>query len=252
MENKHPQPFVSIITVVFNGELTLERTILSIMALEYDALEYIVVDGDSSDGTKDIIKRYSKSISRWISEPDKGLYDAMNKGLAIAKGDYVWFLNAGDEVARPGLLKHIFDLCSDADVYYGDTMIVDFEGREIGGRRLTPPETLTWRDFRKGMLVSHQSIIISTKVAGFYDLSYRFSADFDWVLRALKKANKIVYGRMIFSRFLDGGLTKRNILPGLKERFLIMTKHYGFFSTLFNHLPIALKFIIYLIRNRRF
>ena len=131
-------------------------------------------------------------------------------------------------------------------------MIVDFEGKEIGGRRLTPPETLTWRDFRKGMLVSHQSIIISTKVAGFYDLSYRFSADFDWVLRALKKANKIVYGRMIFSRFLDGGLTKRNILPGLKERFLIMTKHYGFFSTLFNHLPIALKFIIYLIRNRRF
>ncbi|NLX71870.1 MAG: glycosyltransferase, partial [Bacteroidales bacterium] len=114
MQNKHPQPLVSIITVVYNGELTLERTILSIMALKYDALEYIVVDGDSSDGTKDIIKRYSKSISRLISEPDKGLYDAMNKGLAIAKGEYVWFLNAGDEVARPELLKHIFDLCSDA------------------------------------------------------------------------------------------------------------------------------------------
>ena len=251
--NSDPQlPKVSIITVVFNARSTLERTILSVQALDYPHVEYIVVDGGSTDGTLELIHRYKDQINQWISEPDKGLYDAMNKGLKLASGDYVWFINAGDEVAAPQVLTRLFERTPGADIYYGDTMIVDMEGREIGHRRLSPPEHLTWRDFRKGMLVSHQSVLVSRQLARPYDLRYRFSADYDWVLTALKKAKHVVNGQMVLSRFLDGGLTKNNIIPGLKERFGIMRKNYGFLVTVFHHIPITCRFIRYLLINRRF
>lgn len=245
-------PRVSIITVVYNGEATLERTILSVKSLNYSNLEYIIIDGASKDGTLDIVERHEEVVSRLISEPDKGLYDAMNKGLDLASGDYVWFINSGDEVADPELLNRIFGINSSADIYYGDTLIVDNNGEEIGHRRLSPPENLTWLDFRKGMLVSHQSIIVARRIAEHYDLQYRFSADFDWVLKALRKAERIVNGKAVFSRFLDGGLTKSNILPGLKERFSIMVRNYGFITTLLSHIPIGLKFLYFLIRYKRF
>ncbi len=251
--NSHPQlPKVSIITVVFNARATLERTIQSIQRLDYPLVEYIVVDGGSTDGTLQLIHQYEEQIDQWISEPDKGLYDAMNKGLRMATGDYVWFINAGDEVAAPEVLTRLFERACGADIYYGDTMIVDLEGNEIGHRRLSPPVNLTWKDFRRGMLVSHQSVLVARHLASPYDLRYRFSADYDWVLSALKRAKQVVNGHMVLSRFLDGGLTKKNILPGLKERFNIMIKNFGFFSTIFHHIPITCKFICYLLLNRRF
>ncbi len=245
-------PRVSIITVVYNGEATLERTILSVKTLNYPNLEYIVVDGASKDGTLDIIEKFKDVVSMVISEPDKGLYDAMNKGLDLATGDYLWFVNSGDEVAEPELLNRIFGIEESADIYYGDTIIVDNNGKEVGRRRLTPPENLSWRDFRMGMLVSHQSVIVARRIAEHYDLQYRFSADFDWVLKALRKSEKIVNGQAVFSRFLDGGLTKSNIVPGLKERFSIMVKNYGLLATLLNHIPIGVKFLFFLIRHKRF
>jgi glycosyltransferase involved in cell wall biosynthesis len=114
-------PRVSIVTVVYNGEATLERTILSVKSLNYSNLEYIIIDGASKDGTLDIVERHKEVVSRLISEPDKGLYDAMNKGLDLASGDYVWFINSGDEVADPELLNRIFGINSSADIYYGAT-----------------------------------------------------------------------------------------------------------------------------------
>lgn len=252
MTNPLQHPKVSIITVVFNARATLERTILSVSALDYPNVEYIVVDGGSTDGTLDIIHRHKAQIHQWISEPDKGLYDAMNKGLKLATGDYVWFINAGDEVAAPQVLTRLFERSAGADIYYGDTMIVDLDGKEIGQRRLSPPKALKWTDFQRGMLVSHQSVLVARALAGPYDLKYRFSADYDWVLAALKKAGEVVNGQMVLSRFLDGGLTKKNILPGLKERFTIMRKNYGFLATIFHHIPISCRFLRYLLINRRF
>jgi len=245
-------PKVTIITVVFNAKETLERTILSVKGLDYINVEYIIVDGGSSDGTLEIIDKYKAIITRWVSEPDNGLYDAMNKGLKLAEGDFVWFVNAGDEVAAPDVLNRLFDLSSNADIYYGDTVIVDDQGCEIGQRRLSPPENLNWKDFRRGMLVSHQSIIVAKDLADYYDLSYRFSADYAWVLNALRKAKLIVNGHLVLSRFLDGGLTKNNIIPGLKERFRIMIKNYGLLATLFYHIPIAYRFLRFYIINKRY
>ncbi|WP_291855756.1 glycosyltransferase family 2 protein [Marinilabilia sp.] len=246
------KPKISIITVVFNGAEALLHTLKSIASLTYSNIEYVIVDGGSTDGTVDIIRQNESIISRWVSEPDKGLYDAMNKGMNLATGDYFWFVNAGDEPASPEVLNDLFSEGHSADVYYGETLLINPDGSEIGLRRLSPPEKLNWRHFRRGMLVSHQSFIASRKVAKEYDLRYKFSADFDWCLHALRNASKINNTHKVLCRFREGGLTKQNILPGLRERFRIMVKNYGLISAIFAHFVIAPKFLWYWARNKRF
>jgi glycosyltransferase involved in cell wall biosynthesis len=247
-------PKISIITIVYNGVSTIEKTIRSIAAQSYKNIEYIVVDGGSNDGTMDIVKNYPESVSKWISEPDSGIYDAMNKGIALSSGDYLWFINSGDEVYAPDTMERIFNSNNSPfhDVYYGDTVMIDSTGKEIGSRRLTPPSSLSWRDFRNGMLVSHQSIIVSKKVAPMYNTQYKFSADFEWCLIAMRKADRVINTHQILSRFLDGGITKQNIAAGLKERFKIMSRHFGFTPTLFRHIAIGSRFLLFLVKNRRF
>lgn len=245
-------PVVSIITIVYNGAETIEKTIKSVAALSYPHVEYIVVDGGSKDGTVDLIQKYPSHIARWISEPDKGLYDAMNKGIDLATGQYLWFINSGDEAASPDILNQIFAQCADADVYYGNTMLIDANGQELGQRRLTPPEHLTWKDFKNGMRVSHQSFICKKSLAPKYNLAYRFSADYEWCLLILKKAQSICNTHLTISRFLEGGLTKKNIVPGLKERFRIMRQHFGLITTLLTHIPLGLKLVWFIIRHKRF
>ncbi|WP_462319294.1 glycosyltransferase family 2 protein [Marinilabilia sp.] len=245
-------PKISIITVVFNDARNLASTIQSVRKLTYPNVEYIVVDGGSADGSVEIIKENAEFISQWISEPDRGLYDAMNKGLDMATGDYLWFVNAGDEPGASGILERVFNSGNRADIYYGNTMLIDDDGREIGLRRLSPPEKLNWRHFRHGMMVSHQSFIPSRKVIKKYDLRFKFSADYDWCLYALKMASDIRNTHMVLSHFREGGLTKQNIIPGLKERFRIMVENFGLISTLAAHFVIAPKFFYFWIKNKRF
>lgn len=245
-------PVVSVITVVYNGANTLERTIKSILSQTYPFVEFIVVDGASNDGTLDLIENYASGISKWISEPDSGLYDAMNKGLAMASGDFVWFINSGDEIAGPDVLESIFSGNTDADIFYGETIVVNNEGKVLGNRRLKPPANLTWKHFKRGMLVSHQSVIIRKSICDNYDTRFRFSSDYKWVLSALIKSTKNINTQMVLSRFLEGGLTRKNIVPGLKERFRIMSDAFGFFSTLLSHIPIGVRFVLYYVKNKRF
>lgn len=283
-------PVISVITVVYNGLSLIEKTIRSIVSQTYPNIEYIVIDGGSTDGTVEILKLYEDRISYWISEPDRGIYDAMNKGLAAATSDYVWFMNAGDLIYSDDTTEKIFGSvrgdgsvgvdglvgvdgsgisltqASRAAIYYGDTMIVDPEYREVGLRRLRPPENLTWKSFSRGMLVCHQAIIVSRTIAGEFDPRYRHSADFDWVVRALMKAEVMVPPRLqsggkaevivnthlILCAFLDGGHSKQNIGISLRERFDSMVRHYGWVPTMIRHVPIAIKFVWYYLRNKRF
>ena len=104
------RPTFSIITITFNAVHWIEQTILNVLGQSYPNIEYIIIDGGSTDGTVDIIKRYESSITYWVSEPDKGIYDAMNKGLKQATGDYVWFVNAGDSLSSLGILQEIVSL----------------------------------------------------------------------------------------------------------------------------------------------
>ena len=246
------RPIISIITVVFNSESLIENTIKSIINQSYYNIEYIVIDGDSTDNTLSIIQKYDEFIDLWISEADSGLYDAMNKGLKQATGDYVWFINSGDLIYSNAILSQIFGTKKQlADIYYGETKIIDSNGKTIGMRRHKAPKQLTANSFKKGMQVSHQSIIIKKKLTKQYNTAYKYSSDFDWVLSALTKTDKIKNTKLILSKFLDGGQTSRTMLPGLKERFKIMIHYFGFLSTIYEHFLMLFKLTFYYIKNKR-
>jgi len=235
----------SIITVTYNASPRLERTIQSIISQSYPDIEYIIIDGSSTDGTLYLIKKYQSVITRCISEPDKGLYDAMNKGLKIASGDYVWFINAGDKLYSETTVREIVDLLENEnlpDIIYGETEIIDIQGDSLGMRRLKAPKNLSWKSFRMGMLVCHQSFLVKRSIAELYDLHYRFAADFDWCIRCLKKANTVFNTHLILSQFLEAGLSADYRKEALKERYRIMCENYGKFPTQIRHLWFALRF----------
>ena len=244
----------SIITVTYNASKWLERTIQSIISQSYPNIEYIIVDGNSTDGTVEIITNYELRITnyessnvclKWISEPDKGLYDAMNKGLNLASGDYVWFINAGDALNSSDTVQKIVNTISAGnlpDIIYGETQIVDEYGNPLAMRRLKAPEKLTWKSFNMGMLVCHQSFIVKRAIADQYDMKYRFTADYDWCIRCMKKAKTIFNTHLILARFLEAGISAANRKESLKERYRIMCENYGKFPTQIRHIWFAIRF----------
>ena len=244
---------ISIITVVYNSEKYIRRTIESIVGQDYPGVEYIVIDGKSKDTTMQIVNEYRDRIAVVVSEPDKGLYDAMNKGLRLATGSYVLYINSGDALSSPTLLSDIFNnVPADSDVIYGDTQITDEDGNILHNRRHRPPEQLTWRDYKRGMLVCHQSFIAKRTLCDEYDTIYRYAADFDWCLNILLKSRVVTnYGKDI-SLFMDGGQTKRTIVPGLKERYRIMCKYYGKAKATFWNFILGVKFGWWMIWHKWF
>jgi glycosyltransferase involved in cell wall biosynthesis len=242
-------PKISIITVVYNAHELIGRTILSVLSQTWVNIEYIIIDGGSSDGTLEIAQKYSSRIALIHSGKDNGIYDAMNKGLKDATGDYVLFLNAGDTFYSPDVISKVFAL-GEADVYYGNTAVADNKGNLIGDRRLAPPDQLNWKSLRFGMCVSHQSFIARRKLCEPYDLNYAIASDIDWVIRVLKKAGRIVNVKGYISKFLEGGVSNKKRKRALGERFRIMSRHYGFFPTLFNHLYILLRYPFHRVTRR--
>ncbi len=218
-------PKLTVITVVFNDKKHIEKTIKSVLNQTFKDIEYWIIDGASTDGTLEIIKKYDTQLN-YLSEPDRGIYDAMNKGLERATGQYVIFLNSGDEFYDNQVLERVFSL-PEADVYYGDSVIVDEQGEVLGLRRLRPPRQLTWKSLAKGMLVLHQAFIARRELCPHYDLKYKHAADFDWVIKVLKQSKKIVNTNMILVKFLAGGHSSKHIAASLKERFDILRRHYG-------------------------
>ena len=236
----HPHPKFSIITVTYQAGKVLEDTIQSVIFQTYRNVEYIIVDGGSTDNTLDIVKKYQDRISIVVSEPDKGLYDAMNKGIRLATGDYICFLNAGDELHENETLQRMVVTLKGKeipDVIYGETAIVDEEGHFLHMRRLQAPDVLHWKSFKEGMLVCHQAFFARRELAlkHPYDLQYRFSADFDWCIRIMKDAKYLHNTRITLIDYLNEGMTTRNHKASLKERFRIMAKHYGWVSTVMHH-----------------
>jgi len=245
------QPTLSVITIVYNNVRDIERTMLSVLNQTYSNIEYIVVDGLSTDGTIEVINRYKSRIAKLISEKDEGIYDAMNKGLASAAGDYVLFMNSGDEFYANDTVAGVFASAPYADIYYGETEMIDDEGQSLGQRRHKAPKALTWRSFRYGMSVSHQAICIRRSLTEPYDRKYQLSADIDWILRAVKKAKKIVNVNQYVAKYLVGGMSKTKHRQSLMERFDIMRRYYGLVPTVFNHMLIAFNLGWYWLWNRR-
>lgn len=246
MHNTHLHPKFSIITVTYNAAQVLEDTIQSVITQTYKGVEYIIIDGGSKDGTLDIINRYKTHIHTVISEPDKGLYDAMNKGIRVATGNYICFLNAGDALHEDDtLLLMVHSITGEVlpDVLYGETQLVDEEGHFVRMRRLSAPEQLTWKSFQKGMLVCHQAFFARRELVEPYDLHYRFSADFDWCIRIMKKSHNLHNTHLTLIDYLNEGMTTRNHKASLKERFHIMCKHYGYVSTVLHHIGFVFRLL---------
>lgn len=244
MHNNRPTPKFSIITVTYNAGKVLEDTIQSVISQTYHHWEYILIDGASKDNTMDIVNLYKSRIHHIVSEPDKGLYDAMNKGMKLATGDYICFLNAGDCFYEDDtLLKmvHSIDGYKLPDILYGETAIVNAQGHFLHMRRLSVPEKLTWKSFKQGMRVCHQAFFVHHNLLEPYNLDYRFSADFDWCIRMMKKATLLHNTHQILIDYLDEGLTTKNHKASLMERYHIMCHYYGWFSTVLHHIWFVLR-----------
>lgn len=193
-------PKISIVTINRNNAEGLEKTIRSVIEQVYDNYEYIIIDGASSDSSIDIIKKYSNSIGYWISEPDKGVYDAMNKGASIATGDWICFMNSGDVFCNKEVLQNVFvedqNLVLASDVIYGDTVLVTHSVKFVP--RIAPLESiLIDKPF------CHQSCFVKTSLQKEYkfDLRYKICADHAFFLSLYKNKYRFNYINRLISNF---------------------------------------------------
>ncbi len=242
-----------IITCTYNAEKELPRTLESVRKQTYANLRHVIMDGGSTDDTMSLACEYEKECKAsssphritLVSKHDKGLYDAMNNAISMAEEDYIVFINAGDTLHDETTLESIAQQTEQETplpgVIYGNTDIVDSKGNFLRQRRLQPPEVLTWKSFLMGMLVCHQAFYARTDLAKMtpYNLKYRLSADVDWCIRIMKKAQQdnlpLHNTRMTLCKYLEGGMSIKNHRASLIERFRIMANHYGLIPTLLVH-----------------
>ena len=247
---------ISLVTITFQAAGVLAPTLESVRRQDYPMVEHVIIDGASKDATVAMAEEYRRSVAEeklgWevtvVSEPDKGLYDAMNKGLRRVTGDYVCFLNAGDRLPDADTLLKVAETVDRGEdgikpsVVYGDTDIIDADGHFLRHRHLSPPDLLTWRSFRQGMLVCHQAFYARTDLAKrvSYDLRYRYSADVDWCIRVMKEGEAAgaptARAEGLLALYLSEGETTRHHKASLRERFDVMRRHYGLPATLAMHL----------------
>jgi glycosyltransferase involved in cell wall biosynthesis len=253
---------ITYVTITYNAAKVLQRTLDSVLAQDYPNIEHLIIDGASTDDTLKIVDDYIARSNaaenghqiQVSSEPDKGIYDAMNKGLRSMTGDYVCYLNAGDFLPTTDTASRIAQQVEASGntpaVLYGDTDIVDGEGQFLHHRRLAPPEKLTWKSFRQGMLVCHQAFYARTDfaIATPYDMQYRYSADVDWCIRVMKAAAKenvpMLNLHMVVANYTQEGQTTLHHRESLWERYRVMEHHYGRVQTFLLHCWFAVRSLL--------
>ena len=250
---------ITYVTITYQASKVLQRTLDTVLAQDYPEITHLIIDGASTDGTIEMVNAYIERSNAannghkilLMSEPDNGIYDAMNKGLRSLDGDYVCFLNAGDFLPASDIVSKIVEQADHFShlpaVLYGDTDIVDGEGRFLHHRRLAPPENLTWKSFRHGMLVCHQAFYARTDfaIATPYNQRYRYSADVDWCIRVMKAAAKenvpLLNLKMVVANYTEEGQTTLHHRDSLWERYHVMERHYGRLQTFLLHLWFVLR-----------
>lgn len=238
-------PLISIITVCYNAEAAIEVTLRSVTEQTYPNIEYLIVDGASKDATLAVMEKYKSRIARVVSEKDKGIYDAMNKGLALATGEFVLFMNAGDTFHAADTVEQAFAIPGDYDVRYGETRFVNEDGTPAGlmsqlrNRKL--PTKLHWKSMQYGQLVGHQSIFVRRSLAPLYSLDYLYAADTDWKVNILKKTTpeRTLNTGLVIADFKLDGFSQKNVKRSWKDRYQVLKNQYGFLPNLFNHAVIV-------------
>ncbi|MDR2498677.1 MAG: glycosyltransferase [Tannerellaceae bacterium] len=221
MNQLSAQPLVTIVTVVYNAKENIAKTIRNVASQDYNSIEYIVVDGGSSDGTVGVIQECSSWITAWISEKDDGIYQAMNKGIRMASGEWICFLNAGDCFVGPDTISMVMRetarLPEQPDVIYGNTYVEKIEG-QLSERVAQPPGN------RHRMYFAHQSAFVRSSVAKRYlfDENYRLSSDF-------KFFKQCYYGKQTFVRLNFAvtiydlhGISNLQRVKGLRENISVV------------------------------
>lgn len=219
---------ISIITVVYNNVATIEDAINSVLLQTYNNIEYIIIDGGSNDGTLDILNKYKNRLSKLISEPDKGIYDAMNKGLKMATGEVVGILNSDDLLNGSTIIENImkeFILDMKLDAIYGDLVYVNRYDTNIVVR--------TWRSktyynnfFENGNVPPHTSLFLKNHIyisSGYFNLSLKLASDYEFMLRVFK--HNITYSKYIphvFVRMRLGGSTNKNMANIIKGNIEVL------------------------------
>lgn len=215
---------ISVVTVVRNGKPFLERTIKSVLDQTYDEVEFIIIDGGSSDGTLDIIRRYDTRIDHWLSEPDHGIYDAMNKGTERATGEWLIFLNAGDEFADTQVLSRLMqELPEHADVLYG-------RHEEVFGDGYSRTPVLgDLRDLWKGMVFCHQSMLVRTSIMKDlrFNILQRIAADYEFIWAVYAQKYRFVSVDQVISRVIADGFSAKNNLELIRAQWKIAKRCSG-------------------------
>lgn len=240
-------PLLTIVTVTWNAAHLLEGTIHSVLEQTYPHIEYLLIDGASTDHTPTILalaesanrRLLTGKMLRIISEPDKGLYDAMNKGQRMATGDFILFLNAGDRLFEKNTVEKMMRQATpDTDVLYGEVMLVSEARRHLGTRSELStqvlPKKLTWESLRHGMVVCHQGFVARRAIAPEY-IPDNLAADIDWVISILKRSRENINTGLIVAEYLVGGVSKQRHRQSLQNRYDVLKKHYGFSPNLWAH-----------------
>lgn len=228
---------ISIITICKNSETTISQCINSVAEQSYPNIEYIIIDGASSDGTLQIIDKYKNKISSIISEPDKGIYDAMNKGVNVSTGDYLFFLNADDFLISNNTIENVAEFINSrngktADIYFGQVLIYN---KKNGIGNLWKAANVSKFSLYRGS-IPHQATFCkreSFSKCGLFDTSYKIAGDYEWFVRSLLKYNlTFVRSEIIVTVFNKGGISTDNnsaiIIKKEKER--IRKTNYSFWE----------------------
>jgi glycosyltransferase involved in cell wall biosynthesis len=224
-------PLVSIITVVFNGSESVEKTILSVLSQSYQNKEYIIIDGCSTDGTVDIIRKYDSDIDHWLSEKDKGIYDAMNKGIALASGTWINFMNSGDQFASQNVLDDFAkSVGENDDILFGDALV------EYPTFKTLYPVIALDRMWKK-MPFCHQATFFKGSLLKEwkFDLRYRLSSDYDLLYRAYLEGRRFRYVKTLICNFdFKDSVSKKNLFISVKERRnIVLKRSYSIYKWLY-------------------
>lgn len=227
---KSSQPAISVITVTFNAKDALEKTIASILLQDTDDFEYVVVDGGSTDGTLEAVNASVPLFTRRgvsltvVSEQDNGIYDAMNKGLALASGEFINFLNAGDRYATPTVLNEVISLRS-ADYVCGAAATVDAAGDTLGVA--IPNLESGRRSFLGDCGICHQAWFQRRALAPRFKTYRKMAADYRWIIECFDASKEGRLSRAIFIKYLYGGASRQRYLETFMDKVRIVYEVYG-------------------------
>jgi glycosyltransferase involved in cell wall biosynthesis len=221
-------PLVSVITVTYNAEKYLEHTILSIVNQTYTNIEYIIIDGKSTDKTTSIIEQYSDIVSTWLSEPDNGIYDAMNKGIILSHGELIGILNAGDFYQPDAIEKivnaYLNNFPTDTGIFHGNINYYWENGIFFKEKKANPDISVLYKKNN----IFHPTFFVTKSTYeknGLFDLHYKIAADMDFAMRNYTKGIQFIYLDNVITNFRMGGISTKQNRQSLQERFEIIRKY---------------------------